>query len=294
MAPKQKTTGFTIDFTIGFIGAGRIAEAIIKGLIDSGLLSPAKIVANDRDVERATHIDTTYRVKVLTRKFEVVNASDVIVIAVKPGDVDEVLEDIGPVANADKLIISVVAGITTDAIRDALRAGATAGAGASRAGPPRIIRAMPNTPALLGCGATGIYAGGAATEDDYTLAASILGAVGITVRVEDETLLDVITGLSGSGPAYFFLIMEALIEAGVEAGLDKTDAHDLVTQTALGAATLARVGNRDLGELIDMVSSPGGTTVAGLKALSDRSLKETLKEAVGAATKRSRELSEKP
>ena len=290
MAPTKKTIGFTI----GFIGAGRIAEAIIKGLIDSGLLSPAKIVANDRDVERATHIDTTYRVKVLTKKFEVVNASDVIVIAVKPGDVDEVLEDIGPVANADKLIISVVAGITTDAIRDALRAGAAAGAGASRAGPPRIIRAMPNTPALLGCGATGIYAGGAATEDDYTLAASILGAVGITVRVEDETLLDVITGLSGSGPAYFFLIMEALIEAGVEAGLNKTDAHDLVTQTALGAATLARVGDRDLGELIDMVSSPGGTTVAGLKALSDRSLKETLKEAVKAATKRSRELSEKP
>ncbi|MEE9614706.1 MAG: pyrroline-5-carboxylate reductase [Thermodesulfobacteriota bacterium] len=271
------------DKTIGFIGAGNMAEALIKGLISAKVVSAGQITASDRAPERLAHIKG-YGVKVCSKSFEVASASDILFPAVKPQDLEELLEkDVAKHLTGDKLLISVVAGKTTDTIREAL------GRGGLRH-PVAIVRAMPNTPALVGQGAIGLY------SDDkkstaLKVARTIFEAVGRVVEVEDETLMDAVTGLSGSGPAYVFLFMEALIEAGVKEGLPADRAKELAVQTVLGSAMLARESEKDLRELIDMVTSPGGTTIEGLKKLEDGKLRDAIAAAVEAATKRARELS---
>ena len=270
--------------TIGFIGSGNLAEALINGLIASEAASPGQILAADRVAERLVHLAETYEVKVCSKNFEVARSADIIFITVKPADVDGVLKEIAPEMTEDKLLISVAAGITTGRIIESLNSG-----GIKRLVP--VIRAMPNTPVIVRNGVTVITAGAGAGGEDIELAEKVFGAVGKVLFLEDESLMDAVTGLSGSGPAYIFLFMEALIEAGVKAGIPGEKALSMVLQTVAGSARLALESGKDLAELRRMVTSPGGTTAEGVKRLEDGGLKKIVKEAVIAAAKRSRELS---
>ncbi|VAV85886.1 Pyrroline-5-carboxylate reductase [hydrothermal vent metagenome] len=228
-----------------------------------------------------------YGIKVYNKNFEVAESSDIIFLSVKPGNLGEILADIAPNISPgtdSKLIVSVVAGKTTTFIRDTL-----AENGLSAAVP--VIRTMPNTPALVGQGAIGIYYDHGIPEEKLILVRMVLSSIGTVVEIKDEALLNAVTGLSGSGPAYVFLFMQAMVKAGVNAGLCEDDARVLALKTTLGAAELATRSEKSLQELIDMVTSPGGTTVEGLKALRAADFEGTINEAVKAATERSIELS---
>lgn len=263
---------------IGFIGAGNMAEALINGLISSHTVLPGSIMASDRDIERLAVIAEGYKIRAVNSNTEVVSDSDIVILAVKPQDVSSVLADTREGAK-DKLIISIAAGINTQTISDTLLT------------PVRIVRAMPNTPALVLSGATALFIGEGCTKDDEKMAVRIFDAVGKTVVLKDEALMDAVTGLSGSGPAYIFLIMEALADAGVRMGLPREIASLLANQTVFGSARMVMEIKRHPAELKDMVTSPGGTTIAGLKKLEEGKVRASIMEAVEAATVRSRELS---
>ncbi len=265
--------------TIGFIGSGNLGEALIKGLIASKKVSPAKIIVADRHKERLLFIAETYNVKIFNENLEIVRLADIVILCVKPKDLRSALEEVAGDINREKLLISVAAGVTTDYIRDIIPH------------PASIVRAMPNTPALALEGATGLYAGGDISDPHRAFATAIFGAVGSVVEIESEVLMDVVTGLSGSGPAYIFLVIEALTDAGVKGGLSREDARKLSIQTVLGAARLARESRRPLGDLKEMVTSPGGTTIAGLAILEEHGLRTAIDKAVEGASKRARELS---
>lgn len=270
--------------TIGFLGAGNLAEALIKGLIASGSVRPGNIVASDRMSERLIYLAESYEVKVFSKNYEVVRNAEIIFLTVKPGDVEHVLREIAPEFTQGKLLISAAAGVTTSRILDTLKA-----SGLTHFVP--VVRAMPNTPAIVREGATGLSAGPGAGKAHLELAAALFTSVGKVAVVEDESLMDPLTGLSGSGPAYVFLFMEALIEGGVKAGLERETATALAMQTVLGAARLAIESPKSLQELRRMVSSPGGTTLAGLKRLEEGGFTQAVEAAVDAATRRARELS---
>lgn len=263
---------------IGFIGAGNMAEALINGLISSHTVLPGSIMASDRDIERLAVIAEGYKIRAVNSNTEVVAGSDIVILAVKPQDVSSVLADTREGAK-DKLLISIAAGINTQTINDTLLT------------PVRIVRAMPNTPALVLSGATALFIGEGCTKDDEKMAVRIFDAVGKTVVLKDEALMDAVTGLSGSGPAYIFLIMEALADAGVRMGLPREIASLLANQTVFGSARMVMEIKRHPAELKDMVTSPGGTTIAGLKKLEEGKVRASIMEAVEAATLRSRELS---
>jgi len=270
--------------TIGFLGAGNLAEALVKGLLASGRVTPGQVIAGDRISERLVHMAETYEIKVYNKNYEVAENSDILFITVKPNDVAGVVRAIAPAIAGEKLIITAAAGITTKTVLENLKEG-------GHTGFVPVVRAMPNTPVIVSEGAIGICAGLGASENDLELARAVFEAVGKVIIVEDEGLLDAVTGLSGSGPAYVFLFMQALAEAGTKAGLDKKTSLALALQTTLGAAKLALESDKGLDELIAMVSSPGGTTVEGLKRLRDGCLGATVEKAVLAATARARELS---
>ena len=268
---------------IGFLGAGNLAEALIKGLISSESVAPGHIVASDRMSERLVHLAEAYEVKVFNKNFEAVRNADIIFLTVKPQDVVGVLEEIAPEINHGKLLISVAAGITTARIMDALKE-----AGLKHFIP--VVRAMPNTPATVREAATAICAGPGAGESHLELAAALFSTVGSVTVIEDESLMDAVTALSGSGPAYVFLFMEALIEGGVKLGLARETAKSLVMQTVFGAASLAMESTKELSELRNMVTSPGGTTMAGLKKLGEGGFCEIIEKALEAAAIRAGEL----
>ena len=265
--------------TIGFLGAGKMAEALIKGLIASGTVSAGQLVASERNPERAEHMAELYEIKVFSKSFEVASASDVVIIAVKPQEMEPLLKEVGRDLTGDKLLISIAAGKTTGRIKELL----------GRSVP--IVRVMPNTPALVGEGAIGLYAAPGVSDNEVRVARAIFEAVGTVVEVTDESLIDAVTGLSGSGPAYVFLFMEALVRAGVKAGLGADEATRLAVQTTFGAAKLAMESDKTLAELREMVTSPKGTTFEGLKKLEEGGFSKTVEDAVEAAAKRSRELS---
>ena len=206
-----------------------------------------------------------------------VKGADIVILAVKPQDMGTVLSELSPVIDNKKVVISIAAGITTGFIEGHLREGV------------RVIRAMPNTPALIGEGAAALACGKKGSEKDREMAGLIFSALGITVFVKEE-LMDAVTGLSGSGPAYGFVIIEALTDAGVRMGLSRDISLKLAAQTILGAAKLCLKGDKHPAELKDMVTSPGGTTIAGLKALEEGKIRATLMAAVEAAALRSKEL----
>jgi pyrroline-5-carboxylate reductase len=270
--------------TIGFLGAGNLAEALIKGLLASKSVTAGQIIAGDRISERLVHMAETYEIKVYNKNYEVAENSDILFITVKPNDVPGVVRAIASALRGDKLIITAAAGVTTKTVLENLKEG-------GHTGFIPVVRAMPNTPVIVSEGAIGICAGLGATENDLKLARAVFEAVGRVLVVDDEGLLDAVTGLSGSGPAYVFLFMQALADAGAKAGLDKKTSLALALQTTLGAAKLALESDKGLDELITMVSSPGGTTVEGLKRLRDGDLKGTVEKAVLAATARAKELS---
>ncbi|MHB8416724.1 MAG: pyrroline-5-carboxylate reductase [Myxococcales bacterium] len=265
---------------LGIVGCGNMGEALVKGLIGSGLAEAAGIWASAPSQERLDELSSRYGIRVTRDNRAVTKAADVVIFAVKPQILDGVLEQCAPEMSADKVVISLAAGVPIAAIERRLRP------------PARVVRAMPNVAALVGASATGLAAAPHATADDLGLAERIFGAVGKTAVVE-EALLDAVTGLSGSGPAYVFLVIEALSDAGVKVGLSRHVAQDLAAQTVLGSAKLLLETRMHPGQLKDMVTSPGGTAIAGLHTLEAGGLRTTLIDAVEAATKRAKELGDR-
>ena len=262
---------------VSIIGGGNMGEVIASGIVSSKLVPAKNVTVSDVVKERLDYLKKTYKICIETDNTKAVKLTDIIVLAVKPQVMGEVLTDITEAITKSKLVISIAAGISTSFIEGYLKKGM------------RVVRIMPNTPALIGEGAAALTAGKSATEDDLALAQAIFDSVGITVIVKEE-LMDAVTGLSGSGPAYGFIIIEALSDAGVKMGLTRDIALKLAAQTLVGAAKLCLKGDRHPGQLKDMVTSPGGTTIAGIKALEDGKLRATLMDAVEMATLRSKEL----
>jgi pyrroline-5-carboxylate reductase len=259
--------------TVGTIGGGNMAEAILQGLIQAGY-EAGQLRASDPVAERREHLTRTLGVRTTDSNLEVVEASEVVVLAVKPQQLEAVLEPLPH--EAGPLYLSIAAGIPLVTLQRWL------------GGSARVVRAMPNTPALIGAGISAI-ASDSGASDDLERAEVVLGAVGDVVRVP-EHLLDAVTGLSGSGPAYVYLFIEALCEAGIREGLPSPVARDLAVQTVLGAASMVRETGDHPALLRERVTSPGGTTAAGLAALEREGLRAALLAAVEAATERSREL----
>jgi len=263
--------------TIGFVGAGNMAEALIRGLVRGGHIAADRVHASGPRRERLDELRTAYAIHVTTDNREVARTCSLVVLAVKPQILDKVLREIGDQLKPGTLVVSIAAGVDTEAIETAVAEGV------------RVVRAMPNTPALVGAGATAISPGRHAGEADLATAKALFDAVGITVTL-DETHLDAVTGLSGSGPAYIFLILEALSDAGVKVGLSRRNAQRLAAQTVMGSAKMLLETDEHVGHLKDMVTSPGGTAIAGLHTLEEGGLRTTLINAVETATKRAREL----
>ena len=266
-----------IDKNIAFLGGGNMAEALIKGLIASSVAAPGRMSVSDISAERLDLLARTYGVSKSGSSRDAVAHAEVVLLCVKPQVMDWVLEEIAPAADRTKLIVSIAAGVTIGRIEKALAGGA------------RVVRVMPNTPALVLEGAAALSSGSQATHDDMALVQQIFGAVGRAVVV-DEKLMDAVTGLSGSGPAYVFTIIEALADAGVKQGIPRALALELAAQTVLGAARMVVETKEHPGKLRDMVTSPGGTTIAGLHELEKGKLRAVLMNAVEAATARSKEL----
>lgn len=264
--------------TIVFIGAGNMGEALIRGLLAARTVAASRIIATDVRAERREFLTKTFGVLAIEDNVQAVTSADVVVLAVKPQQVGEVLAGFKSAMTNRKLVISIAAGVTTARIERELGKGT------------RVMRVMPNTPALVGAGAAGVAKGAHATDDDLAMAESILGAVGICVRVE-EKFIDAVTALSGSGPAYVFYVTEAMGQAGVAAGLDEALAKKLARQTVYGAAKLLVESGEQPEVLRRKVTSPGGTTEAALKVMTERKLVEIFAEAMQAAERRSRELS---
>ncbi len=263
---------------IGFVGGGAMAEALLTGLVAAGL-APDRLLASDPVAARREALAARFGVRTSERNADVGAGSDVVVLAVKPALVRTVLGELSSGAAATQpLWVSIAAGVSLASLASALPDGA------------RIVRAMPNTPALVRAGATAFVAGAACTADDRARARALFETVGSTWEAPAEALLDAVTGLSGSGPAYVFVFLEALSDAGVRVGLPRDAATLLATQTVLGAARLALETGRHPAALKDEVTSPGGTTIAGLERLEAGGLRAAVYEAVAAATARSKEL----
>jgi len=265
---------------IGFIGSGNMGEALIGGLIGSDSSSPENIICSDLNTERLAFMQETYGIRTTTDNLEVACLSDIVIYAVKPQIMAAVLRETADKLDMSKLIISIAAGVPMAAIEVALGKKL------------RLIRVMPNVAALVKEGATAIASGKNALKEDIELAMSIFNSVGKSIFLGENYLMDAVTGLSGSGPAYIFLIIDALADAGVKVGLSRQDSIALATQTVLGAAKMLQETGAHPGELKDMVTSPGGTAIAGLHNLEKGGLRTTLINAVEAATNRSKELGE--
>ncbi len=264
---------------IGFLGAGAMASALAGGLAAAGV-PRARLAASEPDPSRRAAFESQLGSAVADNA-SLIARSDLVVLAVKPGVVAAVLDELASVAEAQRrrvLWISIAAGVPLLRLEAGLPAGS------------RVIRAMPNTPALVRLGATAFCANRAASASDRAAARELFAGVGSVWEAPREELLDPVTAVSGSGPAYFFLLIEALIDAGVENGLPADAARELALQTALGAASLARQSERSPGELREQVTSPGGTTQAGLARLAARDFRGAVADAVRAAAERSREL----
>ena len=268
----------TITNKIAFIGGGQMAEALIGGLL-AGRLCPAESIwVTDPVAARGDHLKSQFGVRVGSANREATAWANVVVLAVKPQTLPAVLSEVGPaLAQSQSLVVSIVAGVTIKTIAEQM------------GGAMRVVRAMPNTPALVREGMTALALGSGVSEEDSRLARTVFEAVGRVVLVE-ERLMDAVTGLSGSGPAYVFLAIEALADGGVQMGLPRQTAELLAAQTVLGSARLVLESGVHPAQLKDRVASPGGTTIAGLYQLEQGSFRATLMAAVEAATIRSKEL----
>jgi len=262
---------------IAVIGGGKMGEVLASGIISGKLLPAWDVTVTDIVPARLDYLKSQHKVQVTGDNKKAVKDANIVILAVKPQSMSEVLKELSPAIDKDKLVISIAAGITIGFIQGHLKKGT------------RIVRVMPNTPALIREGAAALAPGEHATEEDMQTARSIFDAVGVTVMVKED-LMDAVTGLSGSGPAYVFIIIDALSDAGVLMGLPRDIATKLAAQTLVGAAKLYLVTGKHPGELRDMVTSPGGTTIAGIKEMEQKGLRGALIAAVEAATLRSKEL----
>lgn len=263
---------------IGLIGAGNMAGALIKGLIGAKLYTAQEILVSDAVATQRTKIQRAYKVEGLRDNTALVQTAQTVVLSVKPQILDQVMTEIQSYVTKRQLFISIVAGATLKRLENGL--GGTA----------RVVRVMPNTPALLGKGMAVVTRSKKATAQDEKLTLSLFRGVGEATAVKDESLMDAVTGLSGSGPAYVYLFAEALIEGGVKAGLSQKMATQLALQTITGAAAMLQEAGQTPQALREMVSSPGGTTLAGLARLNTGNFVQTVVAGVDAATQRSREL----
>jgi pyrroline-5-carboxylate reductase len=264
--------------TLTFIGGGNMAGSLIGGLITDGW-DPARIRVADTSTQRLEQLEQQFSIKTTTSNTDAIDQADIMVLAVKPQVIKSVAQELADiVAQQQPLVISIAAGIPASALDNWL--------GKYTA----IVRAMPNTPAMVQSGATALYANANVNEDQRSIAESILRAVGVVIWVDDEAQMDAVTALSGSGPAYFFLFMEALQMAGQELGLPKDTARLLVLQTAFGAAKMALESNEDAATLRHQVTSPGGTTEHAIRTFQEGALEALVSKALLAAATRSREL----
>ena len=269
--------GMSVEHTIAFVGAGNMAGALIRGLIGTGTVPADRIIAADPDKGRLSALEADLEIRVTSDNAEAVREATVVVLSIKPQVFPQVLPGLSTALRPEALLVSIAAGISTRIIERAFPAGS------------RVVRTMPNTPALVGAGASAIAAGSHATEEDLELAEALFRSVGISVRVPEEQI-DAVTGLSGSGPAYVFAMIEALRDAGAREGLPEETALQLASQTVFGAARLLLDEKEPPEVLRDRVTSPGGTTRAGLDALADAGFADAIFGAVRAATRRSVEL----
>ena len=265
------------DRTIATVGSGVMAEAMIAGLLRGALVQPQQVVASHPRPERREHLAAEYGIRTVVANGEAVEGADVVLLALKPQMLARVGREIGPRLQAGQLVLSVIAGATTAAIGGIL-------------GHDQIVRSMPNTPARLGRGMTVWYATPATTEEQRGQASALLRALGAELEVDDEKMVAMATAVSGTGPTYVFLVMEALIDAAVHLGFPRHVAHDLVIETLEGSTVFAKQSGLHPAELRNMVTSPGGTSAAALHELESGRLRTVLSEAVWAAFRRTEEL----
>jgi pyrroline-5-carboxylate reductase len=264
---------------IAFLGGGNMAEAIIKGLLREEPATP--IMVAEISAERRDHLTRSFPgISVVDNSTEAAAWGEIVILSIKPQQATSVLAILEQALGSDKLIVSIMAGVRTATIEDAV------------ASKTRVVRVMPNTPALVGMGATAICPGKNAGPKDLDVVEAIFAKAGLVVRVEEKQM-DAVTGLSGSGPAYVFTFIEALSDAGVKTGLPRDVATKLALQTVLGSARMLAETGEHPAKLREQVTSPGGTTIAGLHALENGRFRGTIMDAVEAATKRSQELAGK-
>ena len=262
---------------LGIIGFGNMAEAISGGILANGFIKKEDVTASGKDEAMLAKASEKYGIGVEPDNKKVVTDADVILLSVKPQILAEVIEEIKEVCTEDKLVISIVAGKTQQWMEDAF--------GGSR----KIVRCMPNTPALVGEGCTGICFSDSVTESEKQLALKMFSCVGKAQEVP-EKLMDVVVGVSGSSPAYVFMFIEAMADAAVEMGMPRKQAYDFAAQAVLGSAKLLLETGKHLGELKDMVCSPGGTTIAAVRVLEEKGMRAAVMDAVIKCIERSKEL----
>lgn len=265
------------NYTVGFIGAGNMAEALIKGIIESGICESSNIWASDISVERGNSLTNRYNINFLKDNRELVAKADYVVYAVKPFLIEQILAEVSPVVKEGQVHISIAAGVSIEQIEEKLPENTP------------VIRVMPNTPCLIGTGASAYALGKTVNPQQEQALKKILESTGVSVKVSEQ-LLNAVTGLSGSGPAYAFLIIEALADAGVKNGLPRDTALLLAAQTVMGSARMVLETGEHPAKLKDMVTTPGGTTIAGVHVLENGRLRGVLIDAVTAAADRAGEL----
>lgn len=263
--------------TIGFLGAGKMATALAKGFVHAGIVNAKQIIASDPFKPSRDAFVKEVGCRTVDANLEVIKSANVLILAVKPDQVGTVLSEIKSAFSDEHLLISIAAGVPIAKLEGGL------------SGSPRVIRVMPNTPALVGASASAFAIGKSCSTADAELAQRLLSAVGVAYQVK-ESLLDAVTGLSGSGPAYVYQFIEALSDGGVAAGLPRDIATKLAAQTVLGAAKMVLETGQHPGALKDQVTSPGGTTIEGLHELEKGKLRGTVMSAVRAATEKSKKL----
>jgi len=266
-----------MEMTIAMIGAGNMARALIGGLIARDHPA-ARLVATDPDAGARAEVERRFGIRTCADNAEAVAGADIVVLAVKPQVIDAVARSVADALDDEALVVTVAAGIPVSRLAGTL--------GEARA----MVRVMPNTPALHGAGATGLFAGAACSDAQRAAARALFEAVGRVFEIDDEALMDAVTAVSGSGPAYFFALTEALAAAGVRAGLDPDTAEGLAAQTAAGAGRMLAAEDVPAAELRRRVTSPGGTTAAALESFERDGLDRIVDRAVGAAVLRGREL----
>ena len=266
------------DKVIGFLGAGSMTEAMVQGLLAAALVRPGQIwLTNRGNTQRLAELAERFRVQVTTDKSQVVRGADILVLGCKPKDVNGLLDEVGPLTRPGQVLLSVAAGISTETLADGVVPGV------------HVVRSMPNTSSVLRLSATAFCGGAGCSSEALALCRIVLGAIGIVEEVP-EPLLDAVTGLSGSGPAYIYLLAEAMISAGESLGLEPGVTRALVRQTVLGAAHMLTDTMADPALLRQKVTSPGGTTQAAMELLTAAGFMPQLHKAIHRAAERSREM----